>query len=257
LSSETSYLSDIFKFRGDDWTDDEGYEDSDIEPDERRDDPQMRSVSQAGSVALPETASRPDVASQNTPRVIKSKSSERVPSVSPIAGPGAGSHTFMTERGDVTPDGSPKLRSSQGDRERFIQSISPPESMGGAEDREIGPMSQASSVKINETRQSIVRGDRTPPRMSPKKKLKRWVKMTFAPLREKLSRLTKSSRKSDDSEYHDAKDNESQDKEETVFYSAAKPTRKKRSITFDREPLIRERVTRYGRKTKVPSRYQD
>jgi hypothetical protein len=263
LSSDTSYLSDVFRYVGDDWSEDEGFDD---EPESRigeaEENQQHRSVSQHGNKTMV----------QENPiefREVTAPSDEGS-QLSPIRGPGSGSHMMETlqQEADIE-SGSPKFRKSPG----MTSSSTAGNRSARSEPEDVDKIEVEASVYEEDTGRD--KPERHPKSLSrlesgpgiievtPKKltsplgiaqeSVKRWLKKTFSPLSDKLygeKSTHKSSTKGEISIVGELP--------RTIVYEASeKPKSKKRGVSFGIGSLLKEQVTRYGRKTKIPQRYLD
>jgi hypothetical protein len=235
LSSNTSYVSDVFRFRGDDWSEDES--DSSFSS-EIGNEPQHKSVS--------EGPDPPEEAAVN------------LDEISIIEGPKV-SHTMMTTRTEPSHfDFSPEKRQSDRRKAGKTSSVSYspiifPDITSPEKVRPTG----GQEARVDQGRQH--QGQRV---VSPKIKkgakgrIAGWVKKTVTPVKDKIVEIVKSFR-------DDSKADLDVDREElgipsgTIIYQAPDNRPKKKGVRFDASPVLRERVTRAGRQTKIPSRYLD
>jgi len=268
LSSDTSYISDIFGYRGDEWSEDESYDDEDKKSVEG----ELVSISE-GPPCGPECQSLP---SATGPSV---ELGETI-GLSPIMGIGKESHTMMTTRRDVTGPTPPNIR---GVARSLSFSPSPPgsspPSMAVQAPYGLKSPTRAASTSptINSPRTVVghkglrAKGEDIVPerglpsgpllpksldKLSPRERLKGWVKKTLSPIKDKVSELSKTLRKEESAvELEEFSTPAPLPPRSIVYQSPEKPKPKRKGVRFDAGPFLKERVTRYGRRTKVPSRY--
>ena len=316
LSSDTSYISDVYRFQGDSWNDDDMEEEIIFArgnqapasvcsyPDSRIRGNSGHGSQASGSVKASE---RPqEMQGQNqTPKTPSDRLSKTV--LSPIDGPTRFSETMKTERGNVSvnmDDVSPQERQPRSIfsdypgyadfwRERggkkhgaFGRTETPkkigspiqdagarkmktPEAIRPAEE---DGRDQPEIVEIEKKKED--RQVQSAPEMREKIKSPKWVRRSLDKVKdlEKMAWWRKKGPKTDSNEalvpeviaindppqedpVEFAQDNDPPD---VIVYEDKKRNKKKKTVKFDGiSPEIKERITRAGRKTKVPARYQD
>jgi hypothetical protein len=273
LSSESSYISDVFKIRGD------GFSDSDDDNDDNDGDssnraplilassPLHRSVSETASPK--KTPKQP----QQTPGRMDS-GSVNIDDISPVLGSVKASHSMYTTKHDVTAQvhsspgigQSPNLNrdavdSSQDSPDSFRSAISHNDSRGSNRSVRRGDGSLSESrraflegimaMDADELNKSIEKKKKP----SPNKTFRNWVKKVVSPIRDRISGIASSFRQ-DESVVEEIHRSPPVQSPVSIIYEA--PAKKKRQkVQFDITPELRSQRTRAGRVTKIPARYRD
>jgi hypothetical protein len=275
LSSDSSYISDVFRVRGNEWSDSEDDDDggsSDMAPLILPSPSIHRSVSQ-----------RADSPQKSPAKRTKLQSSQPVDidEISPVYGAGKASHTMFTTKHDVTAEvyGSPKVGQSPNLRQPEAEtSNESPDSFQSA----ISDMGSKTSMSpqqrgdgsMSESRRAFLEGilamdaddlnrsferEYLAKKPSPAKRLKRWVKTTLvAPIKDKISSVASSFRREESVVEEVVRSPPLIQTPISIVYEApARPKRRQQKVHFEQIPVIRPQRTRAGRETRVPSKFKD